>query len=125
MRWIWNYYTGSINNVCFNWFYPYSLPPLWKWLCNYIDENGIPELEDIKIGAAEINPIEQLSLVLPLESWGLVGNSKQNMFPIYAPQYFPVEFSFESVGKRYFWECEANIPIPSILEVKEIMSINQ
>jgi hypothetical protein len=27
IRWIWAYYTGK--PVCFNWFYPYSLPPLW------------------------------------------------------------------------------------------------
>jgi hypothetical protein len=35
---------------------------------------------------------------------------------------FPTEFGFESVGKRWFWECEADIPIPSILEVKKILA---
>jgi hypothetical protein len=38
-----------------------------------------------------------------------------------APEWFPAEFSFDSVGKQWFWECEAEIPIPSILDVKRIL----
>jgi hypothetical protein len=40
------------------------------------------------------------------------------------PQYFPKDFSFETIGKRFFWECEANIPIPGILEIKKCIEQN-
>ena len=38
-----------------------------------------------------------------------------------APQFFPDIFTFESVGKRFFWECEALIPIPTIVELKSLI----
>jgi hypothetical protein len=38
-----------------------------------------------------------------------------------APQFFPSTFEFESVGKRFFWECEAMIPILTVVELKELI----
>jgi len=38
-----------------------------------------------------------------------------------APQFYPRVFGFESAGKRFFWECESHIPLPSIRELKAIM----
>jgi len=72
----------------------------------------------------DIKPVEQLALVLPLQSWSLLPPCPQRNLPKWAPQYYPTSFSFDSVGKRFFWECESNIPIPSIIEVKEIISSN-
>jgi 5'-3' exonuclease len=119
IQWIWNYYTGK-ESVCFNWYYPYSLPPLWEWLYTYLKTHSLPVLDKINIiGASDILPIEQLSLVLPIQSWGLIKNDKYKNIPFYMPQYFPKSFSFETIGKRFFWECEANIPIPGILEIKK------
>jgi 5'-3' exonuclease len=109
--------------VCFNWYYPHILPPLWEWLREYVSKYGLPNIiNDVVVTASDIQPQEQLCLVLPLESWGLITNSKFRELPFKAPQYFPSKFSFDSVGKRYFWECEANIPIPSIHEIKQILS---
>jgi 5'-3' exonuclease len=125
IQWIWAYYTGDWNNVCFNWFYPYNLPPLWSWLYTHLTENdGLCEFPgDIKIRVTDIKPVEQLSLVLPIESWSLLPiGSAECEFPYMAPQYFPSKFGFESVGKRYFWECESLIPLPTILELKQIIS---
>jgi 5'-3' exonuclease len=126
IQWIWAYYTGIYENVCFNWFYPFNLPPLWIWLKDYLNECVImPEFpEKVLVRATDIRPVEQLVLVLPLESWSLIPACLEKRLPHLAPQFYPSEFSFESVGKRYFWECESMIPLPSILEVKEIIRIN-
>lgn len=124
IQWIWAYYTGDWDKICFNWFYPYNLPPLWSWLYNCMtDGDGLCEFPDsVHIRAVDISPVEQLALVLPIESWNLLPNSAEREFPYLAPQYFPSKFGFESVGKRYFWECESLIPLPSVLELKQIIS---
>jgi len=122
IQWIWAYYTGMTNKVCFNWFYSFNLPPLWKWLRDYLSINSLPTFpNNILIGANDIKPIEQLVLVLPLESWNLIPECYEKILPQIAPQFYPSAFSFESVGKRFFWECESLIPLPSIIEIKEII----
>lgn len=123
MQWIWAYYTGANEDVCFNWFYPFNLPPLWQWLRDYLQElKELPAFpEKVLVRASDIRPVEQLALVLPLESWSLIPECKERLLPQLAPQFYPSAFTFESTGKRYFWECESQIPLPSILEVKEII----
>jgi 5'-3' exonuclease len=123
IQWIWAYYIGNMENVCFNWFYPFNLPPLWSWLKDYLtDTQYLPPFpEKVLVKSSEIKPIEQLALVLPLESWSLIPDGPVRMLPQLAPQFYPSAFTFESTGKRYFWECESMIPLPSIHEVKEII----
>jgi len=73
------------------------------------------------VRANDIHPVEQLALVLPLESWDLIPPCKEKQLPLIAPQLYPTQFSFDSVGKRFFWECESMIPIPSIMEIKKMI----
>jgi 5'-3' exonuclease len=123
IQWTWAYYMGEVEKVCFNWYYPFGLPPLWSWICNYMAEKQeLPLFPDrVLVKATDIKPVEQLALVLPLESWSLIPVGIERNLPKLAPQFYPSRFSFESVGKRYFWECESIIPMPSILEIKEII----
>jgi len=115
IQWNWAYYTGRYEEVCFNWYYPFTLPPLWTWLC----AETCPSFPGtVQVRVTDIRPVEQLAAVLPLESWGLIPACAERSLPLLAPYWFPSSFSFHSVGKRFFWECEAMIPIPSILEVK-------
>ena len=63
-------------------------------------------------------------MVLPPQSWWLVeetGKGREDRLQRLAPWLFPKSFGFESVGRRFFWECEPEIPIPSIVEVQEIL----
>jgi len=123
IQWIWAYYTGHISSVCFNWYYPHSLPPLWEWIYDYLRAHSLPAFpETVHVRAEDIRPVEQLTLVLPLESWSLIPPCKEKQFPSLAPQFYPAAFSFESVGKRFFWECEAQIPMPSICELKGVLA---
>lgn len=115
IQWNWAYYTGRYEEVCFNWYYPFTLPPLWTWLC----AEAFPSFPgEVQVRVTDIRPVEQLAAVLPLESWGLIPSCVERSLPLLAPYWFPSSFSFHSVGKRFFWECEAMIPIPSILEIK-------
>ena len=132
IRWIWAYYTGK--PVCFNWFYPYSLPPLWLNLGqmgltlyqtgqdNRGNYSSLQSELPIKMRAQEIQPVEQLCLVLPLSSWSLIPACPQKKFPMLAPQFFPSSFTFESVGNRMFWQCHPCIPTPTPLELKAVLS---
>jgi 5'-3' exonuclease len=122
IQWIWAYYNGLNDIVCFNWVYSFNLPPLWQWLYDYLNNiNLLPTIPNIRVKASDIRPVEQLVLVLPLESWSLIPPCPESSLPKYVPEYFPSVFSFDTVGKRYFWECESLIPLPSILEIKEII----
>jgi 5'-3' exonuclease len=109
-----------MDDVCFNWYYPFHIAPLWEWLA---DLKTIPTfIGTTKLHAWDISPTEQLSLVLPMESWSLMPVCPERDLPYKAPHLFPAEFSFDSIGKRFFWECESLIPLPSILEVKSWIS---
>jgi 5'-3' exonuclease len=122
IQWIWSYYLGKKNNVCFDWFYPHSLPPLWSWIRDVLDTESLSSFPNkVYVTATDICPAEQLALVLPLSSWHLIPNSKEKQLPLIAPYLFPSTFTFESVGKRYFWECEACIPIPTICDIKQLI----
>ena len=116
VQWIWAYYLGKMDQVCFEWYYPYSLPPLWEWLGQ---ATSLPPFEGtVRVKPSDIQPTEQLALVLPLDSWYLLPPCPQRELPYRAPHLFPSSFSFDSVGKRFFWECESMIPLPTISEVK-------
>jgi 5'-3' exonuclease len=119
IQWVWAYYTGQTESICYNWFYPFSLPPLWEWL----KEANVPAFPAIiRVKVTDVKPTQQLSIVLPLESWGLIPACAEKMFCYAAPQFFPSVYTFESVGKQFFWECETNIPIPTILDCKMILA---
>jgi 5'-3' exonuclease len=79
----------------------------------------------LHVQVQDIQPSEQLCLVLPLESWSLIPACSEKIFPMIAPHFFPDTFTFESVGKRFFWECEALIPIPTIVELKALICAYQ
>lgn len=126
IQWIWAYYTGRHEDVCYDWCYTFSLPPLWSWVCGYLQqEEGVPSFPGegrVLIRAEDIQPTEQLALVLPLESWSLLPPCVSRALPYLAPHLFPAAFSFDTVGKRFFWECESLIPLPSIRAVKSIVA---
>jgi 5'-3' exonuclease len=118
LHWIWNYYRGL--PVCYNWHYPWNLPPLWNAV-TAVAATAIATNPTPLIKASDILPVEQLSLVLPPASWHLIPSAKHQTLIAKAPYLFPKEFGFCSLGKRWFWECEAKIPIPTILEVKTLL----
>lgn len=120
LQWIWAYYRGRVDEVCFNWYYPWNVPPLWSELSEACRRSLVAPAP-VLVRKEDIATTEQLCLVLPPASWDLIPDTRTRRLLDRAPWLFPKEFGFDSVGKRWFWECEADIPIPSILEVKNIL----
>ena len=93
-------------------------PPLWCDLYNYIGTTN----HDIRyIINKPIEPEEQLALVLPVTSYNLITNPKYKNFPKKYPHLFPIKFGVHSLGKKFIYECESNIPIFSSRFFRKIL----
>jgi 5'-3' exonuclease len=114
-QWIIDYYTGKPVNK--SWIFPAWLPPLWSDLAKFLE--GCTSLE-IDQSHDAIQPQEQLAMVLPLESWGLIRDPILRRLPALAPQMWPKGFGFVSVGRKWLWECEARIPVLTAERVRQI-----
>lgn len=113
-QWILDYYQGiSVNK---SWMFPAWIPPLWSDLASYVKEVGPIDLEDVSP-----EPQEQLAMVLPLESWGLIRSNNLRRLPTLSPQMWPLNFGFFSLGRRWLWECEARIPVLTAGRLREIL----
>ncbi len=117
-QWILDYYSGKPVNT--NWMFPAWVPPLWSDFGTVAgDIKAVPECSSVPEPAPL--PEEQLAMVLPLESWGLIRNKELRKLPALAPQYWPVEFSFFSAGRKWLWECEALVPPLTAGRLREIL----
>lgn len=115
LQWILDYYLGK--EVEFDWYYPWMYVPLWEDLALYLNKD--PEIHFTY--NPWIEPEQQLALVLPVKSYGLIQNPIYKKFPTLYPQYFPNQFGFHSLGKKWFYECESNIPIFSTKFLRKIL----
>jgi 5'-3' exonuclease len=114
LTWIVDYYTG--RPISMEWFYPWHFPPLWEDVAAGLKAGGwrAPPVP----GARGLRPVEQLAMVLPLRSWGLIpAGEPVRRLPELAPEWFPEHYELQSIGKRFAWECEPEIPIPTPAQV--------
>ena len=112
--------------------YIWHMPPLWNWLVSYLETWELSQIGDSPravqaetLSAIPPTPLEQLTLVLPIQSWHLNPSATHRQFAYRCPWYFPEQFAFISTGKRFFWECEADIPIPTIKEIRAAVGKTQ
>lgn len=110
LQWNIDYYTGQMP-VSNEWMYPWTYAPLWSDLYATVAsmDAGLPSV--MMVDARPLQPQEQLSLVLPLESWWLIRDSRLKAVPTKIPHFWPATFGFSTLGKRWLWECPAEIPI--------------
>jgi 5'-3' exonuclease len=124
LQWIIDYYTGqrAPSLLSQEWMYAWTYPPLWSDLLEYVkDQSNLPS-PPVQLGNP-LQPQEQLSLVLPLESWGLIRNSDLKTLPEKVPAFWPRTFGFISLGKRWMWECPPRIPIMNIARLRSIIRV--
>ncbi len=149
LEWIYNYYccSGLQEAVDFNWMYPYSTAPLFGAVSaiftgfsapfdNSVRVSGLcpvakptvtePQLDSVqdsvRVLMAKPTVTEQLAIVLPPASWYLIPKCPERQLLVKAPYLFPKgELKYYSFGKRFTWECEAHIPIPTISDVRSIL----
>jgi 5'-3' exonuclease len=103
--WILDYYQG--RPVDLEWVYAAGYPPTWSDLLDYF---VLPETTSGPDRVA-LRPQEQLALVLPMSSWGLLLKTPYRDLPVKMPIYWPQGFHLETFGKRFGWECEPLIPM--------------
>jgi 5'-3' exonuclease len=115
-QWILDYYQGRPVNM--SWMFPAWIPPLWSDLFRFCERRG-DFLPVIEIAETRPLPQEQLAMVLPLESWGLVRDAKLRRLPVQMPQMWPRKFGFFSLGRKWLWECEARIPVITAGRLRE------
>lgn len=106
LQWIIDYYLG--NPIEYDWYFPWLNTPLWVDFTKFLGTT-IPKIH-YKI-EQPLEPEQQLAIVLPLESYSLITNEKYKKLPKLYPQFYPTKYGFHSLGKKWFYECESNIPI--------------
>jgi len=117
VQWILSYYLG--NPVDMDWMYPYWIPPLWSDLARV---SSMP-MESLT-SSTPPSPQEQLAMVLPLASWGLVREPYRRL-PLLCPQGWPVDFTYFSLGRRWLWECEARVPVITAGRIRDLLTENK
>lgn len=106
LGWTLAYYTGEV--VDREWMYPWLLPPRWQTIVDWLEAKGSVPVPTTK--RAELKPLEQLALVLPESSFGLLPSEYKDIIKAH-PYAWPTEWSVASFGKRFLWECEPQIPL--------------
>jgi 5'-3' exonuclease len=119
LQWILEYYRGEA--VSYSWYFPWNVPPLWGELVAELERKGAKALE-APAPTSPVAPEEQLAMVLPESSWRLVRGARLRALPVRAPWYWPREFGFFSAGKRWMWECEAEVPILTAQRMRELLA---
>lgn len=125
-QWIIEYYTGKAVNS--SWMFPAWIPPLWSDLTAFLEVERSSQISEgaggaspNPLGGAVPKPQEQLAMVLPLESWGLIRDSGLRRLPSLMPQMWPRKFGFVSLGRKWLWECEAKIPVLMVERLRHLV----
>jgi 5'-3' exonuclease len=126
LSWVFQYYCKDCLMVDYDWTYNYPIAPLFCAVSGLIEAQGGQVFEDLTINdAPKPTALEQLALVLPKESYWLLPKCPEREFFVKGAHYFPESWHYYSFGKRHFWECEAEIPIPTIKELRLVLADNQ
>ena len=105
LEWTFKYYTIGCSD--WRWCYKYHYPPLMCDLLKYIPYF---ETEFIKANdSSAVEPIVQLSYVLPRESLGILPNKIQDTLLSNVPEYYSNNWSFQWSFCKYFWESHINM----------------
>ena len=110
LQWNIDYYTGQrpISKV---WMYPWTYSPLWSDIHDCLERTREMPLPPQTDSTFVLKPQEQLTLVLPRRSWSLIRDPILRTVPNKIPHFWPDEFTFSTIGKRWLWECPPEIPI--------------
>ncbi len=106
----WNlaYYAGE--PVDMTWYYPWSLPPRIQSIMTALDSTNTLPCPRPAANTPELQPQEQLAMVLPQSSFHLLPKKFQDL-PHKYPYAWPSQWSVYSFGRRFLWECEPEIPL--------------
>ncbi len=106
----WNlaYYAGE--PVDMTWYYPWPLPPRIQSIQEALGSTVTLPTPRPDAATPELQPCEQLAMVLPQSSFHLLPKKYQDL-PQKYPYAWPSQWSVYSFGRRFMWECEPEIPL--------------
>lgn len=117
LQWNISYYIEGCPS--FKWHYPYMASPCIKDICKYLrDSFRYPHFEK-----GHYKPLEQLSMVLPIQSKQLLPPAYQKMMTqIPLSIYYPIDFELDTLFHIQLYECHTklmNINDKDIIDVYE------
>lgn len=109
----WNFHYYNFGCISWDWCYPYSQPPSFNDLYNYMN-NFVSNINKLDIPKNKpIKPFEQLLMVLPQQSCNLLPKSYEKLMTNFDSdiiEYYPEEYIIDCVNKNYLWECAPKLP---------------
>ncbi len=133
--------TEEVENICsayyktIMWVYQYYFKthcPSWEWAYPYLDPPAISDLvkyfkydmNSIEYApTSPVNPLEQLLIVLPPSSRGLLPDSYARlMIEPTSPlaEYYPTTVRLDSLYKWKYYQCEPILPLLDVSHIKHI-----
>jgi len=125
LLWNGNYYFNECQDYL--WHYPYAKSPFVSDLIEWILAH--PEkFEEImgtyplpRCNKGTISPLEQLMLVLPVQSAYLLPRGAKQLM-IANPKVFPIKYDIDLQDIGKMWQAKPRIPTPNICAVQSLMS---
>lgn len=113
LSWTLAYYSGALIDT--HWYYPWFLPPRHATILDALKTGVMPGAPSaVRRG---LEPREQLAMVLPESSFGLLPDEYKKLLDAY-PFAWPSGWGTFSFGRRFLWECEPLIPLIQPSEIK-------
>jgi 5'-3' exonuclease len=117
------YYKGCTS---WDWYYPYHHAPTIKNIYEFAfnKECGNEKWKSVRLHKSPpYRPFEQLMFILPPESKHLLPESYQSLFSSNSPiiQYYPEEYQFDTIFRRFFWQCPPILPPINTVHIKKVL----
>ena len=109
LQWNIKYYLEGCPS--WKWYYPFRASPCLREICQYL-KNRIYNINFIN--DLPYKPIQQLTLVLPIQSSDLLPTNYKKIINSNLPgilEYYPINFQLDRLNHIWFHECNPVIPI--------------
>jgi 5'-3' exonuclease len=133
LEWIFYYYMHGLTPLVeltrqegdrglvlnFDWYYPSWIAPFAADLWRGFD---VAPPTIFVVDSEPCTPEEQLALVLPERTWGLLAGAKEKVFTEAGSEWFGKATAYASFGKRWKWESHLNMPSPLLRDLRRAVS---
>lgn len=107
LQWNIKYYLDKCPS--YSWYYHYRAAPCLRELCRYLIDRVYPAKFDT---VTEFTPLEQLSIVLPIQSrhlWATEFNKLVNS-DLRLISFYPIDFKLDTINHKFLYECDPILP---------------
>ena len=119
LEWTFKYYTIGCSD--WRWCYKYHYPPLMSDLIKYIPYFDTEFIKPNKNAALE--PLVQLSYVLPYRSLTILPKNIQDILLSNVPEYYSNNWEFQWAFCKYFWESHIKMNPIDLDKLNQILCV--